>query len=645
MEAENIINSTYINDMYGEGLDYRVYLGIKYTEKKSYSKALRQFLEVLDSLYKIGRYIPEGELKNSLFNYRNLDFIKDKILYVLEEGYKKDISKININKADINNFGAYFDISDIIDSLSKDEFYDILYYQDSDCKITTTMDLLCHMSDNYLENLKLILNYLARETIAKRGMIIKINDESGLVESLVSLNDDNNLPDQIILYNALKSEDYFLFNRSLKVANDYKVRNLIPNHLTGIICVPICSNKKYSYDKIERRRWGNIQDYKLVGYIYLETDRVLNRFDLERYSLISSLVNLVFLNIENDRLQKISTTDKVTGTYTRKYFEERFDKLLEIYTNSDNSFNLLIIDIDKFKNINDTYGHLKGDEVLSILGRTIKKSVRDTDLVGRYGGEEFLVLLNNSTTEDGLEIASKIRKNIENTHFSGIERPITVSIGISSYPNHGTQKNELISRADQALYYAKEVLGRNQHALWYSGMEMASNKIDKLTGLVTGDPIRDNRNMLTIVDVSYLVKEEKTFDEKVYVFLGKIIEIVEGESASLILYENGKLKEQFSRRRREKSWITNIHVNKNLVEKIIDSNAGECFIDWGNVRKCQDSLMDEENWQSVLILPLIKRDHIKAILYVTAPLKEKEFDFMNLNVCNVLSNIFVGSID
>lgn len=645
MKAEQILNTINSSDILGTDIDYRVYLGLQYIKSNSYPKALRQFLEALDGLYKIGRNLPECDLKYSYLESKHPEFIKDKIFLVLEKGFNKNVSEICKDRTELKDFDTYFDIRNIIDSLSKDEFYDILYYQDNDCKILNSMDLLCHMHDNYVENLKLILQYLTKETVAKRGMIIKIDEETGSLETFISINEDNTLPDEIILLNALRSKEPFLFNRSIKQLNKTKIGSLLSNQVTGVICIPICAYAEYNYDKLDRRKWGPIQDNKLAGYIYLETDRVLNRFDMERYSLISSLTNLIYLNIDNEKLKKISTTDKVTGTYTRKYFEDKLDKLVEGYNQTENSFSLLMIDIDKFKNVNDTYGHLKGDEVLSILGKIILSTIRETDLVGRYGGEEFVVLLNNTTMDDGLEIANKIRRNIQNTKFKGIDRPITVSIGISQYPEHSTFKSELISKADQALYYAKEVLGRNQEALWYPDMVMASSKLDKLTGLITGDPLKDNRNMVAIVDISYLTKEDKDFSEKVFEFLGRIIENVEGESATLIIYDDdNKPKDKYSRRRKEKSWINNNYVNQNLINRVLESKTGECFIDLDNVDN-QENIIENQNWQAILIVPLIKQGDIKGIVYITVPLREKEFDFMNLNVCNVLSNIFIGNIN
>ncbi len=561
----------------------------------------------------------------------------------MKRGYKKDLIYLTTFNINNDNYEEYFNVIPIIEGLSKEEFYDILYYQDDDFNIMSVSDLLSKLNENYKDNLKLILRYVGRETIAKRGLIIKVDEVTGSLNILASLiDDDQSLPDEIILLNSLRNKGPFLINRNSKDYIKCNVESILPKNVTGLICIPISSYERNNSENLDRRRWENIQDNKVVGYIYLETARALNRFDLERYHLTNGLSKLIYLNIENERLRIIATTDKVTGTYTRKFFEDRFDKLIDFYKQSNNSFSLLMIDIDKFKNVNDTYGHLMGDQVLNLIGNSILNSVRDTDVVGRYGGEEFIVLLNNITLENGLDIANKIRENIAGLQIQGINRPITVSIGVSQYPQHSSFKDELIFKADQALYYAKEILGRNKSALWYPGMDITSNKVDKLTGLVTGNLVSDNRNLLTLVDIAELVKEGKSYKEKAYDFLGRLIEIVEGEYASLLIYDNIQM-EPMTRKRKLIDWTNSNFINNQLIDRVIETKKGEYFIDWDNADN-MDKLLENPNWQSILIVPLIKDNNIKGIVYITVSLKEKEFDIMDLNICNVLSNIFVGNI-
>lgn len=298
-----------------------------------------------------------------------------------------------------------------------------------------------------------------------------------------------------------------------------------------------------------------------------------------------------------------------------------------------------MVDIDRFKQINDTYGHMKGDKVLGTIGKIIMDSVRETDIVGRYGGEEFLVVLNNITSEDAIKIAEKTRTNIESALIPGIERKVTVSIGISHYPLHSAFKDELITKADQALYYAKEVMGRNNCVEWFSGIDSTLGKSNYLTSIITGDYIKDNNNLSALVDISELIKENKSYEDKAKSFLDRILDTVGGEYASLLMDESNIL----SRKRDLDSWVTSYTINCNLLESILESKEGKYFIDWEKPDQ-DDDRNNILKWLSVLIVPIIKEGIIKSILYITVPAKEKEFEARDLNLCRVLSNIFAGTI-
>ena len=645
IEVEKVFNDMSTVKLLSVDVDFRMYLGLRYIETGSYSKALRQYLESLDNIYKMCKYIPSGELKFNLIKLKNADLVKEKIVYIMDTGYGKKIKYLKLEDVNNDDYYEYFDISPVIDMLSKYEFYDILYYQDNDFNIQGIGELLLEQNDNYSHNLNLILKYIGRETLALKGLIIKVNEETGNLEVVSSLREgDINLPDDVILLSALRNKEPLLYNQNIKDLNKYyNIEEFISKDIAGLICIPICAYDSYSSEKQERRKLETIQDNKLIGYIYLETKRALNRFDNERCNLISALSNLIYLNIENEQLRTIATTDKITGTFTRKYFDDRFDNLLEVYNHTENSFSVLMLDIDKFKNINDTYGHLKGDTVLAMMGKSIKESIRETDIVGRYGGEEFIVILQNINIEDSLEIANKIRSRIEKLVFPGINRAITISIGVSQYPEHSRFKDELIFKADQALYYAKEVLGRNKRALWYPGMHITSNKIDKLLGLVTGDPINDKRNILALIDISELTKDRKSSKEKAYDFLGRLIEVVEAECASMILLNGDNLSIPLTRKRKEIKWIEHTFVNYELIRKVIGTKKGEFYIDWDNVDSV-DKVGGNPNWQSVLVVPLIKDEIIRGIIYLTIPLLEKEFGSKSLNICSILSNVFAGNI-
>jgi len=157
-------------------------------------------------------------------------------------------------------------------------------------------------------------------------------------------------------------------------------------------------------------------------------------------------------------LEKISVTDQLTKLYNRRKTDETLSFEMERAKRSKTSFGVIMIDIDKFKDINDTFGHLTGDDVLQEIAHILTDNVRVIDVLGRWGGEEFLIVDSESDSNKLLKFAEKIRKAIEEHSFEKVGN-VTCSFGITQYVD-GDSISELIVRADKALYLAKEA-GRN----------------------------------------------------------------------------------------------------------------------------------------------------------------------------------------
>jgi diguanylate cyclase (GGDEF)-like protein len=156
------------------------------------------------------------------------------------------------------------------------------------------------------------------------------------------------------------------------------------------------------------------------------------------------------------QLTREAMTDSLTGLTNRRNFENTMDHWISAGT----SFSLVVMDVDRFKYVNDTYGHQAGDNVLKQVAKVISASVRPGDVCCRYGGEEFVLLLSDTTVEDAYMIAERVRRAVEEVNAEE-SLPITVSQGIAHYPSHADTSDELFHRADQALYQAKEN-GRNR---------------------------------------------------------------------------------------------------------------------------------------------------------------------------------------
>jgi two-component system, cell cycle response regulator len=154
-------------------------------------------------------------------------------------------------------------------------------------------------------------------------------------------------------------------------------------------------------------------------------------------------------------------TDKLTGLYNRSYFDHFLDLEIKRSYRQKTSVALLMLDIDNFKQINDTFGHLVGDRILNQLGGLIKSKIRETDLPARYGGEEFAVVMPNTNLHEAEQAAERLRQSIQEHRFDAGNCFLTVSIGVALYPLNATSMYELINKSDRLLYLAKNN-GKNQ---------------------------------------------------------------------------------------------------------------------------------------------------------------------------------------
>jgi diguanylate cyclase (GGDEF)-like protein/PAS domain S-box-containing protein len=163
-------------------------------------------------------------------------------------------------------------------------------------------------------------------------------------------------------------------------------------------------------------------------------------------------------------LKHMATHDALTGLYNRKVLERRIAEEIHRTVRYEHELSVFLLDIDYFKNINDTYGHAAGDIVLRNFASLLKKSIRSSDYAARYGGEEFVLVLPETGLSDANELAERLRKEINEQSIQlDVDQVIkvTASIGVATFPDHGSTWEELIDAADAAMYRAKNA-GRNQ---------------------------------------------------------------------------------------------------------------------------------------------------------------------------------------
>lgn len=208
-----------------------------------------------------------------------------------------------------------------------------------------------------------------------------------------------------------------------------------------------------------------IQD-RVIGFLcaFSSQDPLI---DQEKFHNFQVFCNQISIGLQKallyEKVQKLSITDGLTKLFSHRYFKQRLEEELVLASRYSSQLSLLILDIDHFKHYNDNYGHVAGDHVLMETARILKEQSDKTHLSARYGGEEMVLVAPETTKEQGMELAERIRKAIESFSFTvGKETTqVTVSIGIATFPQDAQASQDLISRADKALYAAKS-RGRNR---------------------------------------------------------------------------------------------------------------------------------------------------------------------------------------
>ena len=291
-----------------------------------------------------------------------------------------------------------------------------------------------HKIWHYIENNKLDLNALIQQY--KHSKKISDSRLNQLVKNFkISISPENGILAQAVI--------------------DGEIKHITPETIAEYKTDPIVSELKTDEFVVVPLKAHN----RIVGVIL--ADNIFNRKPIseEDIKMLTMFANQAGLAIENSMLYEQALlrahTDSLTQLWNHGYFQYSLDEAIALAKEKREPVSLLLIDIDNFKKYNDEYGHQKGDEILRSISYLLREHSRKMDMVCRYGGEEFAIILPHTTKEEARQIAERLRQVIEH---SGLP---TLSIGIATYPDDAKTKQELIELADGLLYKAKR-LGKNQ---------------------------------------------------------------------------------------------------------------------------------------------------------------------------------------
>ncbi len=300
-----------------------------------------------------------------------------------------------------------------------------------------------------------------------------------MASSILIIDDDNASRDEVkrILNTSGIFDDYYEASDGVE---GFKI--LINKYVDIILCdvdMPGIDGIKFLSMKRARPEFNDIPVIMLTGMADVKvkvqslelgaSDYVTKPFEsaelIARVKVHSKIKRLQDeLREKNRKLEELSNTDGLTKLYNRRYFMELFDLEFERSKRYGSDLSFIMMDIDNFKNFNDTYGHLLGDRILVEVARVLKDNLRVNDQIGRYGGEEFALMMPETDPEGSKVVAERHRRNISEfvMREQGKELSITISLGVASHPNPEVESlDDLIKLADDALLEAKRE-GRNR---------------------------------------------------------------------------------------------------------------------------------------------------------------------------------------
>ena len=207
--------------------------------------------------------------------------------------------------------------------------------------------------------------------------------------------------------------------------------------------------------------YQNVTMFPIIG-----DNGEVSRFCIMVYDVTDQALSKLGMSRLNDELKVASRIDGLTGLFNRRYWQERFEQAYKLAKRREKPSTALMLDIDHFKKVNDTYGHQAGDSVIQSLAHLIKRCVRETDLAGRYGGEEFAVILTDSAVDNAVTVAERLRRLAEHSQVEheGQIIKFNISVGLAEFSPLCDSPMEWLERADQALYQAKQT-GRNKYCV------------------------------------------------------------------------------------------------------------------------------------------------------------------------------------
>lgn len=326
---------------------------------------------------------------------------------------------------------------------------------------------------NYISDLKNLLQYILSQAIdiasAEKGSIMLYSLETDRLNIRVLAGLEDTEYQEKVNNNEIRCRSFkpgegiagrvFMTSKPMIVNNireDDLFINSETSYVRSIACIPM------------------IVYNDVVGVINVTNKKKGKEFTDEDVEMLKAVADQAAVAVNKAQLWDMAVTDSLTGLYVRRYFMVKLQEEIHRAERYGKRLSVIMADLDRFKKINDTYGHDAGDRALKAISKFLQKNIRDVDAIARYGGEEFVMLIPDADKEAAYCLAQRLRAELAKVKLEDLP-PITISLGIATYPSDSTDIEELIKKADAAMYEAKQK-GRNRVVKYSKAIQLIRDK-------------------------------------------------------------------------------------------------------------------------------------------------------------------------
>ena len=418
-------------------------------------------------------------------------------------------------------------------------------------------------------------------------------------------------------------------------ASEFSAReSVVSMGLDSALCIPLSAPLRLSARPGNDDRRKAKRARRVLGAIYLDSKGPIRALDDADLQLLEAVAAQAAIALQNARLHYQASTDPLTNLSNRAFIKQIFeDELRQARENKDH-IGVLVLDLDHFKRVNDNpaWGHDVGDEVLKRVAQRIRRALRRDDYAGRWGGEEFVVVLPGEGLEGSRIVAEKINEAIRGRPFGEFEIPVTISIGVAVYPEHGETMSLLLKHADQALFAAKRA-GRDRAVVFSPDLDRIEHRADAVGAIFDADPAHTHRNLTAIFDTIDTLRSALSPQEVLQRTLDNVCDLTRARRALLIVADDGEPRVTVGRGRGgrplppgEQEWA------RGPVLAAIREHRSMCVLDAGEQGSAAltTSSMDRLGLSTVMVVPLLVGGQVLGALYADDTVSKREFSHMDL---------------